>query len=76
MSIAIGARVRTTSDNLGAMSKASSRMVERTFPAGSELTVTLKLPEDERFTDWYALETEDDPSIYVPAHMSMFEAVT
>lgn len=71
----IGKQVRTTAHNLGAMSKAGGRMVERTFSAGTIATVTLKLPEkDERFTRWYALEVEDDPTIYIPAHVSMFEA--
>jgi hypothetical protein len=69
----IGRRVRITSDNLGAMPKAGGRMVERTFPAGTVATVAVKLPEDDRFKDWYGLEVDDDPTIYIPAHVSMFE---
>lgn len=73
----IGARVKITSNALGAISKdgPATGFVERTFGKGDELTIVLRLPRMGERDDWYALEPDDDATIYVPAHVSMFELV-
>lgn len=73
----LGERVRVTVDNMGAVSKRTGRMTSDSYPAGTEATVVLQLPDsgDGRMVGWWALELDDDPAVYIPAHVSMFEPV-
>lgn len=72
-----GKRVRITVDNMGAVSKQTGRMTATTYPNGTEATVVIQLPDsnDGRMVGWWALELDDDASVYIPAHVSMFEVV-
>lgn len=74
----LGKRVKTVTDNMGAVSKQTGRMTSDSYPAGTEATVVLQLhdSDDGRMVGWWALELDDDPTVYIPAHVSMFEVVS
>ena len=73
----IGKPVRLTIGNMGAMTKDGSAryFTDRHFgPDDLGLTVAAKMPEHFGW-GWYALDVSDDPNLYIPAHVDMFEVV-